>query len=35
MLFMLSDLDWDGYCALKKFEQMCLSAGRILDLKTV
>jgi|LakMenEpi03Aug12_release.lakeMendotaPanAssembly.Ray.scaffolds.fasta_scaffold448227_3 hypothetical protein len=30
MLFMMSDLDWNGYLALKQFEKKCLEKGEII-----
>lgn len=32
MLFMMADLDWDGYLALKHHEKKCLSEGKIILL---
>ena len=31
-LFMFSNLDWDGYLALKKFEAKCIKEGKIFFL---
>jgi hypothetical protein len=30
MLFMMSNLDWNGYLALKQFEKKCLDKGEII-----
>ena len=31
-LFMFSDIDWNGYLALKKFEKQMLEKGEIIFL---
>lgn len=33
-LFMFSDLDFNGYLALKKFEQLCIEKGEIIFLSS-
>ncbi len=32
-LFIFTELNWDGYLALKKFEQECIKKGEIIFLK--